>query len=141
MNRITDFVVKYKIIDNRQYGFQKGKTVNQLLGKFSDHFNKSMSQNLHSLVLFLDFSKAFDTISHAKLLDALEAIGICGNCHKLLKSYLQNRHFKVKVDSECSKLFDIECGVPQGSKLGPLLFLIYSNNLLKQLINNNYIRQ
>ena len=63
------FLKKYDIILKRQYGFQKGKNVSQLLGKFADQLNCSLSKNYQSLVLFIDFSKAFDTNPHAKLLN------------------------------------------------------------------------
>ena len=135
VNRLNSFIKKFNVIDDRQYGFQKGKNVNQLLGKFSNHLNDSLSRNKHCLVLFLDFSKAFDTLPHEKLLQTLFNIGIRGHSLNLFKDYLSNRSFSVKVNNSFSNDQNSIYGVPQGSKLGPLLFLIYSNNLIKNIKN------
>ena len=137
VRRITKFLQKYKVIDNRQFGFQKGKNINQLLGNFANVLNESLSKNLHNIVMFIDFSKAFDTIPHEKLLKCLENNGLRGKCLNILKDYLQNRSFIVKVGNICSEEKKIHYGVPQGSKLGPILFLIYANDMLKQLKNPN----
>lgn len=131
VSQISNFLEKFEIIDPRQFGFQKRKNINQLLGGFADCLNHNLSRGIHSLVLFLDFSKAFDTLPHDKLLDALEKCGIRGSCLELFKSYLSNRLFRVKIGDSLSEPKEVRCGVPQGSKLGPLLFIIYSNRFLK----------
>lgn len=131
VSQISEFVDKYGIIDQRQFGFQKGKNINQLLGSFVNCLNYNLSRGIHSLVLYLDFSKAFDTLPHDKLLDALEKYGIRGKCLDLLNSYLSNRSFRVKIGDNLSDPKQARCGVPQGSKLGPLLFTIYSNRFLR----------
>lgn len=135
--RVTKFLDKNNIIDCRQYGFQKGKSVNQLLGKFASLVNQNLSKSEHCAVLFIDFTKAFDTIPHDKLLSSLEKVGIRGNCLKLFNSYLQSRKFAVRINDKVSKLQDVSFGVPQGSILGPLLFLIYSDGLLKNIKTEN----
>ena len=133
VTRLTSYLAKNKIINQNQYGFQKGKSINKLLGNFADVLNTNMSKNVHSLVLFIDFSKAFDTIPHKKLLEALENIGIRGMCLDLFKNYLSCRSFVVKIGEELSDCKSIQYGVPQGSKLGPILYLIFANNLLKNI--------
>lgn len=132
VRRMNDFLCRYKIISKQQYGFQKGRNINQLLGHFSSYINKCLDTKMHCLVLFVDFSKAFDTLSHAKLLDVLERVGIRGNCLEWIKNYLYCRKYRVKIDEHLSQEKDLHYGVPQGSKLGPILYLIYANEMIRQ---------
>lgn len=131
--RITEYTSKYKIINTNQFGFQKGKNINKLLGNFANYINKQLSKNHHCLTLFIDFSKAFDTLSHEKLLLMLERIGIRGHCLDWFKNYLTVRKYCVIVAGNLSNSVDIDHGVPQGSKLGPILYIIYSNELINML--------
>ena len=132
-SRLESYIIKYNIIHEDQYGFQKGKSINKLLGNFSNVLNTAMSRGLHSLVLFIDFKKAFDTISHKALLDALYEVGIRGECIKLFEDYLHNRSCVVKIGEHHSERREVIYGVPQGSKLGPLLYIIFSNNFLRSV--------
>lgn len=136
VRRLNDFLKKYNVINKNQYGFQKGKNINKLLGHFSNHINKCLDRNTHCLALFIDFSKAFDTLSHTNLINILERNGIRGQCLKWFKNYFTCRTYRVKVDGKLSKEIDLNTGVPQGSKLGPILYLIYTNEMLNQIKNS-----
>ena len=87
----------------------------------------------HVIGLFLDLKKAFDTVNYNTLLIKLKHYGIRGGALDLIKSYLSNRQQTVKIDGDMSSVLPVTCGVPQGSILGPLLFLVYINDLPKAL--------
>ena len=97
-----------------------------------------MNNKKHIIGIFLDLSKAFDTICHNKLLVKLENYGIRGNCPNLIKNYLSNRNQMTKFDSEISDSESILHGVPQGSVLGPLLFLLYIHGIVHSTITGEF---
>ena len=101
------------------------------------HFSKKIGEvlnhpekSLYNLTIFIDLKKAFDTVNHKILVRKLNHYGIRGLPLKLIESYLSNRKQYVYINATASNLLSINMGVPQGSTLGPLLFLIYINDLL-----------
>ena len=128
-SRLLDFFKKFKIIHDNQLGFRKGRSTHMALMILIDKIAKSLENGEWVIGVFLDFSKAFDTVNHDVLLQKLQHYGIRGSALKWFQSYLSDRcQYVTYIGQESSKKA-INCGVPQGSILGPLLFIIYVNDL------------
>ena len=122
-SRIYGFVSSQGVLSKTQFGFRKSHSTSHAVNYSVDLITKSLKLKNHVLGIFIDLSKAFDTIDHSTLLVKLEGCGVRGVANNLIKSYLTNRQQYTEVVGEKSDTLSIQFGVPQGSILGPLLFL------------------
>ena len=128
-SRLYKYFESNKFLYGKQFGFRKNNSVDYGLMEVVNDISQSMSKKQLTLGVFIDLSKAFDTVNHEILLQKLKKYGVVGVELAWLKCYLTNRHQFVKIDNEESSFLKVKCGVPQGSILGPLLFLIYVNDM------------
>ena len=128
-SRLNNFFEQNGIFTDNQYGFRKGKSTSDAVNDLLNNIYQAINGNEYLGAVFLDLSKAFDTVPHDILLQKLEHYGIRGIALNLMKSYLSNRKQFVSLDGNKSSTKEVSIGVPQGSVLDPLLFLIYINDL------------
>ena len=128
-NRILKHLDKHGILFKNQYGFRKGHSTSFALLHLFEKISSAIDRREHTVGVFLDLSKAFDTVNFDILFDKLEHYGIRGIALNWIKDYFSGRSQFVQFNEHCSNYYSIKCGVPQGSILRPLLFLLFINDL------------
>ena len=132
--RLVNFLRKNKPLFCHQFGFWNGYSVNNALTSLKKLIRKALDEDKFACRVFIDLQKAFDTVDHYILLSKLCHYGVKGTPHQWFKSYLSGRQQYTTINQQTSSLSNIEYGVPQGSALGLLLFLLYINDLNKAVV-------
>ena len=133
VSKLTAYLEDNRLLSPHQFGFRSGRSVSDQLLYTYDYVTQSFDSGLGVDIIFFDFCKAFDVVNHALLLTMLSNIGVDGWVLGWLRDYLSDRKFKVVVHGSQSHHRNVSSGVPQGSVIGPLLFLVYINHVVSQL--------
>ena len=129
--KLMDYIERHNILYDKQYGFRKKRSIEMPIIELTTKLSEAIDEGKLTAGIFLDLLKAFDTVDHSIIISKLEHYGIRGIALQWFKNYLLNIYQIVKFKNSQSEKKMIKCGVPQRSVLGPLLFLLYVNDIFK----------
>ena len=138
-NQLTMFIAEHDLLFENQFGFRAQHSTYMPISILHDYITDNLISNQKTVGIYLDLARAFDTVNTNILLQKLHIYGITGNALELITSYLSNRSQRVKFNNIISGARTVACGVPQGSVLGPLLFLIYINDIHKACADAKFL--
>jgi len=138
-DQLLGYLLENKLLSESQFGFLPNRSTQDAFHLLSQSILTALNNSQKACAIFLDISKAFDTVSHARIVKKLKCFGLNSASCKLIRSYLSNRQQRVKIGNVLSELRDVIYGVPQGSVLGPLLFILYMNDMYVMQTNSQIL--
>lgn len=127
VNQMSNFLEKHNIISDAQHGFRRGRSTSTALAQFTDYVNNRLNEGKFVAAIFIDYKKAFDTLEHDVLLQAMQECGIRGPVNRWFKCYLENRHLCTTIDGTTGDDVSVTLGVPTGSVFGPVGYIMHVN--------------